>query len=211
MKKVLIAVAVMSLASVATADLMLGVTRNPDPQAGLESYTLTFTGVTPGDKFSAFDGSLRGPMSQTWYFTKGAWDSTVWVGDFFPGEEPDATLDSHLLVDNVNVIIAVGADEAADTTTPLGTTPAGYTRLLGTYMANSVNTNMAFAVPVAFQLTVQPFAQLVIPAGQKVHVLGTGVGFNAQGLPIDIMVPEPATLGLLAFGAVGALIRRRRR
>jgi hypothetical protein len=35
--------------------------------------------------------------------------------------------------------------------------------------------------------------------------------WSAASAPIDVFVPEPATMGLLAFGIVGALLRRRRR
>ena len=51
----------------------------------------------------------------------------------------------------------------------------------------------------------------MIPTGETVNLTATAVGYNGQGLLLDVDIPEPATLGLLALGAVGALIRRRRR
>jgi hypothetical protein len=198
---------------------MLEITDNGSPMAGLNSYTLTFKGTTPGDKFSAFDGAFTGVLSQMWYYYK-QWYSTVWVGDFvLPLEASSAALDSHLLLDPhdpSHVLVASGANEDLDSTgwTPGVTPPPDanlYQRGLGTYISTTATSNMAFAVPVAFQKTIQPFAQIVIPDGETVHLTGTAVGFNAQGLLLDLDIPEPATLGLLAFGAAGALIRRRRR
>ena len=214
MKKLLVVAAVMSLASVASADLMLEITDNGSPQAGLNSYTLTFKAATPGDKFSAFDGRFTGVMSQTWYNFKG-WLTTVWVGDFsLPGEAATAAVDSHLLIDPndpSHVLIASGANEDFDDAAIIETTVDGYDRALGTYLSTTATSNMAFAVPVAYQKTIQPFAQIVIPDGEIVHLTATAVAYNGQGLVLDLDIPEPATLGLLAFGAAGALIRRRRR
>ena len=223
MKKVLVVAAVMSLASVASADLMLEMTENAPPLAGLRSFTLTFKGVTAGDKFSAFDGNLTGPMSQNWYWWKAPdWVTTVWVGDFvLPGEAASAAVDTHLLFDphDANhVLIASEPTEYVDTTGwGLGVAPPtpdvnDYQRGLGTYMATTATSNMAFAVPALYQVTVQPFAQVVVPDGEIVLLNATVVANNGYGLVlVDYPIPEPATLGLLALGAAGALIRRRRR
>ena len=215
MKKVLVVAAVMSLASVASADLMLEITKNPDPQVGLESYTLTFKGATAGDRFSAFDGAFTGSMSQTWFSYKG-WDTTAWIGDFWlPTEAATAAVDSHLLFDPhdaAHVLVASEPAEDFDDLNIIEQTVDLYDRALGTYMATTATSNMAFAVPVLHQQTLQPFAQIVIPVGETVLLNATVVGNNGQALfLVDHPIPEPATLGLLALGAVGALIRRRRR
>ena len=214
MKKVLVALAVMSLASVASANLELVITANPDPGAGLESYNLTFKGVTAGDAFSAFDGRLEGKLSQCWYLNKGVYDSTPW-SDYFslPAEATAYARDTHLLFDPhdaAHVLIASDPEEDMDTGSIVEVVN-GYDRALGTYMATTATSNMAFAVPVAHQTLNQPFAQVVFPAGEVVTLTGTGVGNNQQALYLNnVVIPEPATLGLLAVGAVGALIRRRR-
>ena len=53
--------------------------------------------------------------------------------------------------------------------------------------------------------------QLTVAAGEDIVVTGQGPGgrafFNTLGV---VEVPEPATMALLAFGGVAALIRRRR-
>ena len=48
MRHALAVLVVLAAASAAPADLVLEVTENAPPAAGLESYTLTFKGVTPG-------------------------------------------------------------------------------------------------------------------------------------------------------------------
>ena len=57
MKKLLLVAAVVSLASVASADMLPVVTSNtgPNTPAGYESYIVSFVGQTAGEELSAFD------------------------------------------------------------------------------------------------------------------------------------------------------------
>ena len=220
MRALFATVVVMALVSAVSADMVVDVSQNPDPQVGLESYTVRFVGSTAGDRFSAFDGRFEGPMSQTWYAFKG-WMTTVWVGDFaLPTEAASAAVDSHMLIDPhdaAHVLVASEPNEDLDTTGWVpGVTPTpdvnGYQRGLGTYMSTTATSNMAFAIPGAYQTINQVLAQIVIPAGETVYLNCTAVGYNGQGLVlVDYPIPEPASMALLALGAAGVILRRRRR
>ena len=70
---------VLALASAAGAEMMLDVRRNPDPEPGLESYTLWFTGDAAGEALSAFDGRFDGALSQTWASFRGRWSPERWL------------------------------------------------------------------------------------------------------------------------------------
>ena len=215
MRALFATVVVMALVSAVSADMLIEVSQNPDPQAGLKSYTVRFVGTTPGDRFSAFDGRFEGPMSQTWFAFKG-WMTTVWVGDFaLPAEAASAAVDSHMLIDPhdaSHVLVASEPREDFDEFNIIETTVDGYDRALGTYMATTATSNMAFAIPGTYQKINQIFAQIVIPAGETVYLNCTAVGYNGQGLVlVDYPIPEPATLAMLALGAAGVIVRRRRR
>ena len=92
-------------------------------------------------------------------------------------------------------------------------TPDGYDMGLGTYMSTTATSNMAFAIPSAFQTLNTDLFQVVIPAGSTALLNGTAVANNGSSIVhvnTPIPVPEPATMGLLVIGGIGALIRRRR-
>ena len=154
-------------------------------------------------------------MSQCWYRFKG-WLTTPWVsgtdGFLLPGDAAAAALDSHLLIDPHHPSYLLIASRVREDFDELNAVPApnGYDRSLGTYLATSATSNMAFAIPVSFQQLVQPFAQIVIPDGEKVSLIGTAVGFNGQGLLLDVDIPEPS-FALLAAVGLPCLLRRSRR
>ena len=215
MKALFAACTALVMVSAASADMAVEITPNPDPQPGLKSYTVTFTGDDADDALSAFDGRFDGPMSQTWFWFK-AWMTTVWIGDFvLPGEAASEAVDSHMLIDPhdaSHVLIASEVDEDFDSGNIIETTVDGYDRALGTYLATTATSNMAFAIPSAYQTINQVFAQIVIPDGETVLLNCTAVGYNGQGLVlVDYAIPEPVSMALLALGAAGVILRRKRK
>ena len=225
MKKLVIVVGVLALASVASADLVCEVLTNPSPGAGLSSYTIYFKGATPGEYLSAFDGRFDGPMNQGWFYWKSAWLTTAWIGDFATGESASWDCDTHVLVGrpaggsgdqaDYGVLIAQGANEDLNTT---GWTPSvtptpdgnGYQFGLGSYLANTLHTNMAFAIASAQQTENVAFAQIVTQGGTVV-LTGKAVANNSSYIDLNMVIPEPATLALLAMGAAAVVARKRRR
>lgn len=223
MKKLVIVVGVLALASVASADLICEVVENASPGAGLKSYTVYFKGSTPGEYLSAFDGNFKGPMYQGWWYGK-AWNPTPWIGSFFAGESASWDKDSHLLLgepphsssppgdpNTYGVLVAQGANEDMDTGNILeGPDANGYEYALGTYMASTWDTNMAFALGSDWQTENVAFAQIVTQGG-TVMLTGKAVANNASYIDLDMAIPEPAALALLAMGAVGIITKRKKR
>jgi hypothetical protein len=214
MKKLLLVAAVLSLGSVVSADMQVVITENTGPltPAGYESFVISYVGADASEALSAFDGTINGTLLQAWWVGKNI-DKTTYEGYFWVTEPASIAADSHLLVDvsdPAQVLEASKIDEDAVLGTAL--TPDLYTVGLGTYMATTAISNMAFAIPVAFQTATTELFQVVTPVGQVAVLNGTAVSFNGGSVVhVNTPIPEPATMGLLVIGGIGALIRRRRR
>ena len=224
MKKLVIVAGVLALASAASADLICEVVQNASPGAGLESYTVYFKGTTPGEYLSAVDISFNGPLYQGWWYGK-AWNPTPWIGCFFTGESASWDKDSHLLLgepphaasppgdpQTYGVLVAVGAVEDLDTGNVTSPPDAnGYQFGLGTYLANASDSNMAFAIGSAWQTENVAFAQIVLESGTEALLTGKAVANNGSYIDLDVIIPEPAALALLAMGAAGIVMKRKKR
>jgi opacity protein-like surface antigen len=217
MKKLLLVAVVLSLASVVSADMLPVVTENtgPNTPAGYQSYIVGYVGQTAGEELSAFDGNITGSLLQAWYYDRGRYIKTLDVFEFLAGEDASIASDSHILLDLGNaakVLIASSPDEDATFDAVPPQTPDGYDMGLGTYMSTTATSNMAFAIPSAYQALSTDVFQVVIPAGTTAWLRGIAVAADGSSYqePVPIPIPEPATMGLLAIGGIGALIRRRR-
>ena len=221
MKKLLLVAVVLSLGSVASADMEVVITENTGPltPTGYQSYVVSYNGATAGEELSAFDGNLTGTLLQAWYYVSSTriFSTVSSYETFIAGEDASVASDTHLLVDTTDaakVLIASSPEEDAVLFNPVQTTPDGYRMGHGTYMATTAISNMAFAIPSAHQALSTDLFQVVIPAGSTALLNGTVVANNGTSIVhvnTPIPVPEPATMGLLAIGGIGALIRRRRR
>jgi len=197
MRKVLALVTVLSLATVASADLMVVVEPSAVPAtvAGMTSYTVYLVGDAPGKEASAFDGKFIGPMNQVWF---GGAAPTPIMDSITGLLGADIVNDSHLLLAPSDMAVARA--------------PAEDGPGLGSYLSDTGNTSsMAIGIVGASQVLNLPFAQIVVPDGDEVVMVGNlAKKDTSQGVPVNVIIPEPATLSMLFLGGVAALIRRRR-
>ncbi len=244
MKKLLVFVAVLSLASVASADLVwniVEVTAAEHTSRGLRAFDVSTIGTVAtipeqgqnaeilGDEFAATDGYFTGNLHQAWAF--GALPSVgLGLSPWGVFISPEAlSVDTHFEFDISSAATLSAAQPSEDFTafSPAqtiasvddeGNVNGSYTLGMGTEIKHyplvppPASANFAFAVPIALQQLVTPYAHVVVPADGNAHLSAIAVSSNGATVPIEHdFIPEPATLGLLAFGGIGALIRRRRR
>ena len=207
MKKVLAALVVCSVASVGLADLTVQVVKNASPGTGLDSYSIWFKGDTPGDALAGFVGSITGTLHQGWYWVSppGFWFKTP-----YNNTGTENAKDTRLMFpEDWNTTVS-GWKPIEDNASPVLATDGVYYGW-GTYLAGGVGTDMVVALVPAYQTTDLEFARVVVPTDSQFTLTGeAGAANEKQKLVLDITVPEPATMGLLALGAAAALIRRRR-
>lgn len=192
-------VAVLALATAANALNITAVDDGGVPVAGLagySGYTVSLVTDTAGQPAGAWDGGFFGPMNQIKAF--GALSTpTMTNAAFLAG---DIGKDSHFLLTDAQIIVPSGGAPTEDG----GAVAPGS---LGTFLTG------IFAIDNAARQDTLPFAYLVIPDGQQVHMLGGTSDPAGQTLfPIDLWIgiPEPASLILLGLGGLGVLVRRRR-
>ena len=204
MMKALVSLVVLATASVASAALVCEVTENTSPGAGLSSYTIWFNGDTAGDALNSFVGRIDGPLRQVWGVSWGSVYKTPY-GDSNPASDED----SRLLLNQGWVTSVAGyyPDEDSNITPAGDGLYPGY----GTYLAATATTDMLIAITPAYQQIDTAFARVVMATGDEVTLTGEAAAADeVQKLDLNVVIPEPATVGLLAVGAVVALLRRRR-
>ena len=217
MRMALISLVLLTVASVAPAALYCEVTENASPGAGLESYTVWFKGTVASDALAAFDGRIDGPLNQVWgavgdpitYMSTVHNPSTS--DTFWPGTA-HIDQDSRMLLASGHLTTVLTApDEDASGMAPVVGWMMHQTGT-GTYLASTATTNMIFGIATGARSINLAFAQLVLATGDEVRLTGEAAAADeVQKLELDMVIPEPATLGLLLLGAGAALIRRRRR
>ena len=212
MKKVLAFLAVLSVAGMASADLMVeyGPSAVQPTMAGYTSYTVYLVSDTLDNAASSIDGRFDGAMYQVD-------DNSIYYADM----DARAQMNDSCLVISVSDL-AVGRAIGEDNDHSVGWVeypgsipppPPAYwaEEGLGSYIANSDGTQtFALGVLGDAQATNKAFAQLVIPDGQTVTFTADMAKRGGGGVHVEVLTPEPATLSLLVLGGFGALLRRRR-
>ncbi|KKL55721.1 hypothetical protein LCGC14_2252590, partial [marine sediment metagenome] len=139
--------------------------RNADPAAGLESYTISLVSTDDTSVVTAFTGRLDGPMNQVWWFDSVQTPTMDLLneGRLTPAE---AALDTHLLLATDQLLIPPG--NATRSYNPREDRDPGTG--LGSWMAWSETYDMTFAFNPSQMANRIEFAQVVVPAGQQVHM-----------------------------------------
>jgi len=179
------------LAGLCRADLVVVVDPPVPLGQGLSSYTVRLVADVEEDQASSFDGAFTGPMNQVW--VGGAATPTLTVASALSPDE--AARDSHLLLFDAELSTVFPPSEDGPGT--------------GSYLGGPGGGHMAIGINAPAQSLDLAFAQIVVPDGQMVVLEGDfGLNDTGRGVHLVAVVPEPATLVLLAAGACLAFRRR---
>ena len=161
---------------------------------GLSSYTVRLVADVEEDQASSFDGAFTGPMNQVWVGGAAA-TPTLTVASALPPDE--AARDSHLLLSDADLSSVYAPSEDGPGT--------------GSYVGGPGGGHMAIGINAPAQSLDLAFAQIVVPDGQMVVLEGDfGLNDTGRGVHLVAVVPEPATLAILAAGGCLLALRRRR-
>lgn len=221
MKKVVLTLALLSMASLASADpivhleaLPLG---SPADYPNLQVYHVYLV-AEPGYLVQGFDGHFLGSMWQEWVPMFDLETATLDNVDMLEMVSPGAgARDTHLMWYDDELFIPAAPPPpqgSGKSLAPHEQQPVPSPSGVGTWFGNTSTVPMSFV----FLGTLSDntlLAQIVIPTGGEVLVVGNAGykwGSPAQYAQneVELLIPEPATLGLLTLGAAVAVLRRRR-
>jgi hypothetical protein len=197
MRVALTVVAVLAMATVANGALTMTVSGPTDVGAGLSQYIIG----TSGELINGINLKVSGPLNQQWVpFMTSFFDTpTLDNAAFLTATE--LARDTHVLFENAALQPILYAPQEDNPTPPTGT---------GTYLGNlGEPTGQRMVFGILAPSDPQNVIQVVVAAGSQFTVDGFVSRADGTEWPVDMTVPEPASLTLLCLGGL-ALLRRRR-
>lgn len=203
MKKLLALLAVLGLSTLASAGVIVTGNRVADAVdlgTGYLQYTIVLHADNAADAITAWDGLFTGDLRQRMSYNS---DDDVYSKTIF---KPTSTAtwvpqDSHFMVFSDQALAVTGGAKPFENNDGIAA---------GTSYWGKGNLGGAFGLDTSLFSTNFVLAQIVLPVGVTAQM--TGQSSNSVGVKYDTIatvgVPEPMTLSLLAFSALG-LIRRK--
>jgi len=188
MRASLTLIVVLSVATFASAATIVpqitNVVAAPQGLAGYTAYEVSLVSDDAAVPAAGWGGVFAGPMNQILAF--GALPTpTLTNADFLVGTN-NREQDSHFLLHDADLLVATAPAETANSLTGI------------------------FGIAVSARMQSLPLAWIVIADGNTVVMSGESAGPAGEGpFQTDLIIPEPATLGLLVLGGLVALRRRR--
>lgn len=186
------------------------------PLAGFGAYKITL--VSDGAKITAVDLSatrkLNAPLHQTWFQNK----KVVSASATGFNTSSANSYDSYFIADDESVLLVGSAlvEDADRNASPLSpfnpviNTGVGEVYGVGTHLSG------AYGITPAGQTTNLDFLYIVVPdsfvlAGERLigSVAVATAGDGTFEVPLEIFIPEPASLSIAGLGVLGLLARRR--
>jgi hypothetical protein len=180
------------------------------PAAGVSTYLFTADSGSDDVNISVFTFEATGPIHQVWR-NPGAGPGETPDPDHATGifwdEEWDA-FDSRFLFGSDDLLSALALSEENDASNPYGLDFEAFTNFpavvgLGSISGEGLGLKPALAAPTV------TFLQLIVPDGEAFAVSGAVAG-GGQRAEFGFVIPEPASMALLALG-FAPLMRRQSR